>query len=132
MLLNPFPLLIFLSIFQGEEISKNVFIVFFQGERAQTKARKICESFGATTYPCPETAAGRLDLRDQVQKRLDDLRAVSKGVIREGDLLHSSNSTSSRFLKEQRNIAFAFFQRSLLTSNTGENSSSRRSLSTTR
>lgn len=60
----------------GETVEKNVFIVFFQGERIQSKVRKICESFGATIYPCPETPAKRLDLRDQIQKRLDDLRAI--------------------------------------------------------
>jgi len=60
----------------GELLKKLVFIIFFQGERLATKIKRICESFGANLYPCPETANERKDLLAQVNMRLDDLRVV--------------------------------------------------------
>jgi len=32
------------------QVNKNVFIVFFSGERAKNKIVKICEAFGANRY----------------------------------------------------------------------------------
>lgn len=60
----------------GEQLEKNVFIIFFQGDRLQAKIRKICESFGATIYPCPESEGERSDLTSQVNGRLQDLEVV--------------------------------------------------------
>jgi len=57
----------------GEMTQKNVFIAFFQGERFESKIKKICESFGANLYPCPDTAAERKGLLEQVVTRLTDL-----------------------------------------------------------
>ena len=55
---------------------KNVFIIFYQGERSQQKIKKICESFGANLYPIPGTSRERLALLDQVRSRLEDLKKV--------------------------------------------------------
>lgn len=60
----------------GEQLEKNVFIIFFQGDRLQAKIKKICESFGATIYPCPESENERMDLTGQVNGRLQDLEVV--------------------------------------------------------
>jgi len=60
----------------GDHIEKNVFIVFFQGDRLQAKIKKICESFGATIYPCPENHNERSQLLNQVSGRLQDLHVV--------------------------------------------------------
>jgi len=60
----------------GEDVTKNVFIIFYQGARAQAKIKKICESFGANLYTCPETIQSRNELRNQVKARLEDLRVV--------------------------------------------------------
>jgi len=60
----------------GEEQEKNAFIIFFQGERLQSKIKKICESFGATVYPCPENGRERGELLKQVSSRLQDLEVV--------------------------------------------------------
>eukprot|EP01120_Amphizonella_sp_Union-15-10_P005662 TRINITY_DN1704_c0_g1_i1.p1 TRINITY_DN1704_c0_g1~~TRINITY_DN1704_c0_g1_i1.p1 ORF type:complete len:851 (+),score=181.18 TRINITY_DN1704_c0_g1_i1:73-2625(+) len=65
----------------GENIAKNVFIVFFQGERLQGKIKKICEAFGATLYPCPETAKERQELSSQVSNRLTDLKIVLERTL---------------------------------------------------
>lgn len=60
----------------GELVEKNVFIVFFQGDRLQVKVRKICESFGATLYPCPDSEEERADVANQINVRLQDLQVV--------------------------------------------------------
>ena len=57
-------------------VEKNVFIIFFQGERAKEKIKKICESYGANLYPCPDTPRQRSELLKQVETRLDDLDVV--------------------------------------------------------
>lgn len=60
----------------GDLIEKNVFIIFYQGERSQQKVKKICESFGANLYPIPETPRERKDLLVQVNNRIEDLQKV--------------------------------------------------------
>jgi len=57
----------------GEMVEKNVFIIFFQGERAQFKIKKICESFSANTYQIPDSPAERKSYLGQVGTRLEDL-----------------------------------------------------------
>ncbi|GAM28112.1 hypothetical protein SAMD00019534_112880 [Acytostelium subglobosum LB1] len=60
----------------GDDTSKSVFIVFFQGERLQQKIKKICESFGANVYDCPDTSAERANLLQKVSIRITDLTEV--------------------------------------------------------
>lgn len=36
------------------QVDKVVFLVYFSGEQARKKIRKICEAFGANCYPVPE------------------------------------------------------------------------------
>lgn len=61
----------------GDMVEKNVFIIFFQGERSQVKIKKICESFGANTYQIPDTLAERKTFLGQVNSRLEDLLNVT-------------------------------------------------------
>ena len=35
-------------------MEKNVFVIFYSGERAKNKILKICEAFGANRYPFAE------------------------------------------------------------------------------
>lgn len=60
----------------GNLVNKDVFIIFFQGERAQAKIKKICESFGANMYPCPNTGKERKELLGQINTRIEDLETV--------------------------------------------------------
>eukprot|EP01113_Clastostelium_recurvatum_P000805 TRINITY_DN1035_c0_g1_i7.p1 TRINITY_DN1035_c0_g1~~TRINITY_DN1035_c0_g1_i7.p1 ORF type:complete len:835 (-),score=318.82 TRINITY_DN1035_c0_g1_i7:212-2716(-) len=60
----------------GVEVEKNVFIIFFQGDRLQQKIKKICESFQANVYPSPDTTRERGELLNQVTHRLQDLEVV--------------------------------------------------------
>lgn len=59
-----------------EEIKKNMFIIFYQGEQLRQKIKKICEGFRATIYPCPEPAVERREMLDGVNMRLEDLATV--------------------------------------------------------
>lgn len=36
------------------QMEKNVFMVFYSGERAKNKILKICDAFGANRYPFAE------------------------------------------------------------------------------
>ncbi|KAL6043534.1 V-type proton ATPase subunit a [Balamuthia mandrillaris] len=60
----------------GQLIEKNVFIIFFQGERAQEKIKKICESFGANLYPCPDSPKERRELSSRVESALEEVEEV--------------------------------------------------------
>lgn len=59
-----------------EEIKKNIFIIFYQGEQLRLKIKKICDGFRATIYPCPEHAAERREMLTSVNVRLEDLITV--------------------------------------------------------
>ncbi|XP_076422625.1 V-type proton ATPase 116 kDa subunit a 4 isoform X2 [Peromyscus maniculatus bairdii] len=59
-----------------EEIKKNIFIIFYQGEQLRLKIKKICDGFRATIYPCPEPAAERKEMLASVNVRLEDLITV--------------------------------------------------------
>lgn len=86
---------------KGKEIHKNVFVVFFQGERAKTKVKKLADSFNATVYPCPETGPQRIDLKDQVQKRLDDLRLILSRTKEHSIRILSKVAANLEYWKEQ-------------------------------
>ncbi|CAO2603211.1 V-type proton ATPase 116 kDa subunit a 4 [Lemmus lemmus] len=59
-----------------EEMKKNIFIIFYQGEQLRLKIKKICDGFRATIYPCPETAVERKEMLASVNVRLEDLITV--------------------------------------------------------
>jgi V-type H+-transporting ATPase subunit a len=72
----------------GKMIKKNVFIVFFHGSALQAKIKKICESFNANLYPCPDTTTERKNLSDQVRLRLEELKVLlSRGEAQRAQLL---------------------------------------------
>uniref|UniRef100_A0A672UQ42 V-type proton ATPase subunit a n=1 Tax=Strigops habroptila TaxID=2489341 RepID=A0A672UQ42_STRHB len=59
-----------------EEVKKNVFIIFYQGEQLKQKIKKICDGFHATVYPCPESVTERREMLDGVNTRIEDLNTV--------------------------------------------------------
>lgn len=68
-------------VFQGDQVFKSVFIIFFQGDQLKTRVKKICEGFRATLYPCPEAPADRREMAMGVMTRIEDLNTVSLFVI---------------------------------------------------
>lgn len=62
-------------------MDKHVFIIFVQGGGAEVKVRKVCDSFGANLYPCPNDPRERQAMLDQIESRLDDLDVVLEKSI---------------------------------------------------
>ncbi|PIK37604.1 hypothetical protein BSL78_25555 [Apostichopus japonicus] len=60
----------------GDEMLKNVFIIFFQGDQLKSRVKMICEGFRAMLYPCPETQSERREMAMGVMTRLEDFQAV--------------------------------------------------------
>lgn len=48
------------------QIEKNVFLVFYAGERAKAKILKICEAFGANRYPFAEESGKQAQMIAEV------------------------------------------------------------------
>ncbi|XP_053321240.1 V-type proton ATPase 116 kDa subunit a 4-like [Spea bombifrons] len=59
-----------------QEIKKNVFIVFYQGEQLKQKVLKICDGFKATVYTYPESPSERSAMTDEITTRIVDLNSV--------------------------------------------------------
>jgi len=62
----------------GEEIKKETFTVYFQGEQLKLRVKKICEGLGATLYPCKESHEERKQTEKEVDKRINELQEVLK------------------------------------------------------
>ncbi|XP_019089331.1 PREDICTED: V-type proton ATPase subunit a3 isoform X2 [Camelina sativa] len=60
----------------GEKAEKNVFIVFYSGERAKSKILKICEAFGANRYPFSEDLGKQAQMITEVSGRLSELKTT--------------------------------------------------------
>ncbi|XP_075949287.1 V-type proton ATPase 116 kDa subunit a isoform X9 [Anarhichas minor] len=61
---------------EGDQVTKSVFIIFFQGDQLKNRVKKICEGFRASLYPCPETPQERKEMLAGVNSRIDDLQMV--------------------------------------------------------
>jgi len=60
----------------GEMTQKNVFIVFYQGDRLKQRIEKSFESFSVNKYTCPETSSERKGLLEQLNSKLESLKEV--------------------------------------------------------
>ncbi|XP_071736750.1 V-type proton ATPase subunit a3-like [Rutidosis leptorrhynchoides] len=74
----------------GEKVEKNVFVVFFSGERAKSKILKICEAFGANRYPFTEDLSKQAQMITEVSGRLSELKTtIDTGLLHRGNLLEN-------------------------------------------
>lgn len=74
----------------GEKVEKNVFVVFFSGERAKNKILKICEAFGANRYPFNEDLSKQAQAITEASGRLSELKTtIDAGLLHRGNLLQS-------------------------------------------
>lgn len=64
----------------GEEIQKNVFVIFAHGKEVIAKIRKISESLGADLYSVDENGDLRRDQLHEVNSRLSDLASVLRNT----------------------------------------------------
>lgn len=60
----------------GNEIHKNVFAAFFQGDQLKSRVKKVCSGFRASIYQCPDTTEERIEMVKGVRTRLADLSMV--------------------------------------------------------
>eukprot|EP01095_Lingulamoeba_sp_RSL-Kostka_P005115 TRINITY_DN1646_c1_g1_i1.p1 TRINITY_DN1646_c1_g1~~TRINITY_DN1646_c1_g1_i1.p1 ORF type:complete len:844 (+),score=333.58 TRINITY_DN1646_c1_g1_i1:2169-4700(+) len=60
----------------GEYEEKNVFIVFYQGQKAADKINKICSAMNVNLYPCPEDSEEREGMSQQISNRINDLKYI--------------------------------------------------------
>ncbi|KAK4437730.1 V-type proton ATPase subunit a3 [Sesamum alatum] len=74
----------------GEKVEKNVFVVFFSGERAKNKILKICEAFGANRYAFTEDLSKQSQMITEVSGRLSELQTtIDAGLVHRGNLLQA-------------------------------------------
>ncbi|KAB1207348.1 Vacuolar proton ATPase a3 [Morella rubra] len=74
----------------GEKIEKNVFVVFYSGERAKKKILKICEAFGANRYPFSEDLRKQAQMITEVSGRLSELETtIDVGQMQRASLLQT-------------------------------------------
>ncbi|XP_076900406.1 V-type proton ATPase subunit a3-like [Bidens hawaiensis] len=74
----------------GEKVEKNVFVVFFSGERAKSKILKICEAFGANRYPYAEDLGKQAQMIIEVSGRLSELKTtIDAGLLHRASLLET-------------------------------------------
>ncbi|XVE94623.1 hypothetical protein REPUB_Repub02eG0024700 [Reevesia pubescens] len=74
----------------GEKVEKNVFVVFYSGERARNKIVKICEAFGANRYPFTEDLGKQFQIVREVSGRLEELKhTIDVGFVHQSNLLQT-------------------------------------------
>ncbi|KAK4761320.1 hypothetical protein SAY87_006213 [Trapa incisa] len=74
----------------GEKVEKNVFLVFYSGERAKNKILKICEAFGANRYSFDEDLGRQTQVISEVTQSLTELKTtIDAGLLHRGNLLQT-------------------------------------------
>ncbi|CAK9178467.1 unnamed protein product [Ilex paraguariensis] len=74
----------------GDKINKNVFIVFYSGERAKNKILKICDAFGANRYPFTDDLGKQYQMITEVSGKLSELKTtIDVGLVHRGNLLQT-------------------------------------------
>ncbi|CAI9286706.1 unnamed protein product [Lactuca saligna] len=72
----------------GQKVQKNVFAVFFCGERVKSKVVKISDAFGANRYPFAEDLAKQSQILKEVSGRISELKmTIHAGLLHQGTLL---------------------------------------------
>uniref|UniRef100_A0A2N9F0K9 V-type proton ATPase subunit a n=1 Tax=Fagus sylvatica TaxID=28930 RepID=A0A2N9F0K9_FAGSY len=73
-----------------EKVEKNVFVIFYSGERAKNKILKICDAFGANRYPFADDLGKQFQMITEVSGRLSELKStVDAGLLHRNNLLQT-------------------------------------------
>ncbi|XP_041021408.1 V-type proton ATPase subunit a3-like [Juglans microcarpa x Juglans regia] len=74
----------------GEKVEKNVFVIFYSGERAKSKILKICEAFGANRYPFADDLGKQFQTISEVSGGLSELTVtIDAGLLHRNNLLQT-------------------------------------------
>lgn len=74
----------------GDKVEKNVFVVFYSGERAKSKILKICDAFGANRYPFTDDLGKQYLMITEVLGKLSELKAtIDVGQLHRANLLQT-------------------------------------------
>ncbi|MCH87458.1 vacuolar proton ATPase a3-like, partial [Trifolium medium] len=72
------------------ETEKNVFVVFYAGEKVKGKILKICDAFGANRYPFAEELGKQAQMISEVSGRLAELKTtIDAGLLHRVNLLQN-------------------------------------------
>ncbi|WVZ02515.1 hypothetical protein V8G54_023321 [Vigna mungo] len=74
---------------------KNVFVIFYAGEKAKAKILKICEAFGANRYPFAEELGKQAQMITEVSGRLLELKTTIDAGLHHRD--HLLNTIGAQF-----------------------------------
>ncbi|KAJ0087270.1 hypothetical protein Patl1_09235 [Pistacia atlantica] len=92
----------------GEKVEKNVFVVFYSGERAKNKILKICDAFGANRYPFTEDLGKQFQAITDVSGRLSELKTtIDVGQVHRSNLLRTIGYQFERWnflVKKEKSI----------------------------
>lgn len=82
----------------GEKVEKNVFAVFFSGEKAKNKILKICEAFGANRYSLSEDISKQAQMITEVSGRIAELKTtIDIGSLQRDKLLQTIGEDYERW-----------------------------------
>ncbi|MBA0675648.1 hypothetical protein Goari_017183 [Gossypium aridum] len=74
----------------GEKMEKNVFMVFYSGERVKNKILKICDAFGANRYPFAEDCGKQALMISEVSGKISELKStIDAGLLHRDHLLRT-------------------------------------------
>ncbi|KAL3514704.1 hypothetical protein ACH5RR_027421 [Cinchona calisaya] len=74
----------------GDKVEKNVFVIFYSGERVKTKITKICDAFGANRYPFTDDIGKQYQIITEVSGKLSELKTtVDVGQLHRSNLLRA-------------------------------------------
>lgn len=74
----------------GDKVDKNVFVIFYSGERAKSKILKICDAFGANRYPFTDDEGKQYQIIAEVSGKLSELETtIDVGMHHRATLFHA-------------------------------------------
>ncbi|CAJ2643000.1 unnamed protein product [Trifolium pratense] len=72
----------------GDKVHKNVFVIFYSGERVKSKIIKICDAFGANRYPFSDELGKQFQMMTEVSGRIAELKTtIDAGLLHRSTLL---------------------------------------------
>ncbi|CAI9116848.1 OLC1v1018113C1 [Oldenlandia corymbosa var. corymbosa] len=92
----------------GDKMEKNVFLVFYSGERAKSKILKICDAFGANRYPFTDDLGKQYQMITEVSGKLSELKiTIDAGQLHRFNILQAISfefEQWNRLVKKEKSV----------------------------